>query len=71
MITKLKASRKNRLQYWFYAGAAEEKGDRDKDSIIDELMIRKISSRCLKRKCGCTGRFGLSGVARGYSRYSG
>jgi len=36
MLAKLKASRKKPgLQYWFYAGAAEEKGDRDKDSVID------------------------------------
>ena len=36
MISKLKASRKKPgLQYWFYVGAAEEKADRDKDSIID------------------------------------
>jgi enterochelin esterase-like enzyme len=38
MYSKLKASRKKPgLQYWFYAGAAEEKGDRDKDSIIDVI----------------------------------
>ena len=38
MLTKLKASRKKPgLQYWFYAGAAEEKSDRDKDSIIDVI----------------------------------
>jgi enterochelin esterase-like enzyme len=36
MYAKLKASRKRpKLQYWFYAGGAEETSDRDKDSIID------------------------------------
>ncbi len=36
LFTKLKASRKKPgLQYWFYAGGAEEKTDHDKDRIID------------------------------------
>ena len=36
MYAKLKSSRKRpKLQYWFYAGAAEENGDRDKDGVID------------------------------------
>ncbi len=38
MYATLKASRKRPgLQYWFYAGAAEETSDRDKDSIIDVI----------------------------------
>ena len=38
MYSKLKASRKKPgLQYWFYAGAEEEKSDRDKDNIIDVI----------------------------------
>ena len=38
MYSKLKASRKRpKLQYWFYAGAAEETADRDKDSVIDVI----------------------------------
>lgn len=38
MYAKLKASRKRpKLQYWFYAGGAEETADRDKDSIIDVI----------------------------------
>ena len=36
MYAKLKASRKKpKLQYWFYAGTAEENSDRDQDGIID------------------------------------
>jgi enterochelin esterase-like enzyme len=38
MYAKLKASVKRpALQYWFYAGAAEEISDRDKDGIIDVI----------------------------------
>ena len=38
MYAKLKESRKKpALQYWFYAGAAEEISDRDKDGIIDVI----------------------------------
>jgi len=51
MITKLKASRKKPgLQYWFYAGAAEEKGDRDKDSIIDVIDDTKDIIALLEKK---------------------
>jgi enterochelin esterase-like enzyme len=36
MMNKLRASRRQpHLKYWFYAGDDEEKGDRDKDGIID------------------------------------
>jgi enterochelin esterase-like enzyme len=51
MITKLKASRKKPgLRYWFYAGAAEEKGDRDKDSIIDVIDDTKDVIALLEKK---------------------
>jgi predicted alpha/beta superfamily hydrolase len=51
MYSKLKASRKKPgLQYWFYAGAAEEKGDRDKDSIIDVIDDTKDIIYLLKKK---------------------
>jgi enterochelin esterase-like enzyme len=36
ILNKIRSSRKKpQLQYWFYAGDEEEKGDRDKDGIID------------------------------------
>src|SRR5664279_101871 len=51
MYTKLKASgKKPGLQYWFYAGAAEEKGDRDKDSIIDVIDDTKDIISLLNKK---------------------
>jgi enterochelin esterase-like enzyme len=51
MYSKLKASRKKPgLQYWFYAGAAEEKGDRDKDSIIDVIDDTKDIINLLEKK---------------------
>jgi enterochelin esterase-like enzyme len=51
MISKLKASRKKPgLQYWFYAGAAEEKEDRDKDSIIDVIDDIKDVIALLEKK---------------------
>jgi enterochelin esterase-like enzyme len=51
MYAKLKASRKKPgLQYWFYAGAAEEKSDRDKDSIIDVIDDTKDIINLLKKK---------------------
>ena len=51
MISKLKASRKKPgLQYWFYAGAAEEKADRDKDSIIDVIDDTKDIISLLETK---------------------
>jgi enterochelin esterase-like enzyme len=51
MYSKLKASRKKPgLQYWFYAGAAEEKGDRDKDSIIDVIDDTKDIINLLQKK---------------------
>jgi predicted alpha/beta superfamily hydrolase len=51
MYVKLKASRKKPgLQYWFYAGAAEEKTDRDKDSIIDVIDDTKDIINLLLKK---------------------
>jgi enterochelin esterase-like enzyme len=51
MYSKLKASRKKPgLRYWFYAGAAEEKGDRDKDSIIDVIDDTKDIINLLEKK---------------------
>ena len=51
MYSKLKASRKKPgLQYWFYAGAAEEKADRDKDSIIDVIDDTKDIISLLEKK---------------------
>ena len=51
MICKLKASRKKPgLRYWFYTGAAEEKGDRDKDSIIDVIDDTKDIIALLEKK---------------------
>jgi enterochelin esterase-like enzyme len=51
MYSKLKSSRKKPgLQYWFYAGASEEKGDRDKDSIIDVIDDTKDIIRLLETK---------------------
>src|SRR5664279_321084 len=51
MYTKLKASRKKPgLQYWFYAGAAEEKGDRDNDSIIDVIDDTKDIISLLEKR---------------------
>lgn len=51
MYAKLKASRKKPgLAYWFYAGAAEEKGDRDKDGIIDVIDDTKDIINFLEKR---------------------
>jgi predicted alpha/beta superfamily hydrolase len=51
MYSKLKGTRKKPgLQYWFYAGAAEEKADRDKDSIIDVIDDTKDIISLLEKK---------------------
>jgi enterochelin esterase-like enzyme len=51
MYSKLKASRKKPgLSYWFYAGTAEEKGDRDKDGIIDVIDDTKDIIALLQKK---------------------
>jgi predicted alpha/beta superfamily hydrolase len=51
LYTKLKASRKKPgLQYWFYAGGAEETDDRDKDGIIDVIDDTKDIIALLQKK---------------------
>ena len=51
MYSKLKASRKKPgLEYFFYAGAAEEKGDRDKDGIIDVIDDTKDIISLLEKR---------------------
>jgi enterochelin esterase-like enzyme len=48
---KLKASRKRpKLQYWFYAGAAEETSDRDKDGVIDVVDDTKDMIALIEHK---------------------
>ncbi|MEP6674522.1 MAG: alpha/beta hydrolase-fold protein [Ferruginibacter sp.] len=47
----IKSSRKRpKLQYWFYAGTAEENGDRDKDGIIDVVDDTKDMIALLQTK---------------------
>lgn len=54
MLSKLRSSRKKpHLQYWFYAGAKEETGDRDKDGIIDVVDDTKDLITVLKNKNVC------------------
>ncbi len=51
LYSKLKASRKKpKLQYWFYAGGAEETSDRDKDSIIDVIDDTKDIIALIRHK---------------------
>jgi enterochelin esterase-like enzyme len=52
LFNKIKASRKKPgLQYWFYAGAGEEKADRDKDGVIDVIDDTKdLMALLLKKK---------------------
>lgn len=51
MFAKLKSSRKKpKLQYWFYAGTAEENGDRDGDGIIDVIDDTKDVINLLLQK---------------------
>ena len=51
MYAKIKASRKKpKLQYWFYAGGAEETSDRDKDSIIDVIDDTRDIITLLRQK---------------------
>ena len=51
LYAKLKASRKKPgLQYWFYAGGAEETDDRDKDGIIDVIDDTKDIITLLQKK---------------------
>lgn len=51
MLNKIRSSRKkSHLQYWFYAGGNEEKGDRDKDGIIDVIDDTKDLMELIKNK---------------------
>lgn len=54
MLSKIRSSRKRpKLQYWFYAGAAEENADRDKDGIIDMVDDTKDLIEIIKSKNVC------------------
>jgi enterochelin esterase-like enzyme len=54
IINKIRSSRKKpHLQYWFYAGAKEETGDRDKDGIIDVVDDTKDLVELIKTKNVC------------------
>jgi len=54
MYAKLKASRKRpKLQYWFYAGTAEESSDRDKDGVIDVVDDTKDIIALIQHKNIC------------------
>lgn len=54
MQRKIRSSRKKpKLKYWFYAGNAEEAGDRDKDGIIDVVDDTKDLIEIIKAKNVC------------------
>ena len=54
MLSKIRSSRKKpHLQYWFYAGAKEETGDRDKDSVIDVVDDTRDLVALIKSKNVC------------------
>ncbi len=54
MLSKIRSSRKRpKLQYWFYAGAAEENADRDKDGLIDVADDTKDLIEIIKSKNVC------------------
>jgi len=54
MYAKLKASRKRpKLEYWFYAGTAEENSDRDKDGVIDVIDDTKDIIALIQHKNIC------------------
>ncbi len=51
VINKIRSSKKRpHLKYWFYAGDDEEKGDRDKDGIIDVVDDTKDLISFIKNK---------------------
>ena len=51
LLAKVKSSRKKpKLQYWFYAGAKEEDGDRDKDGVIDVIDDTRDLIQIIKDK---------------------
>ena len=54
MLNEIRSSRKKpHLKYWFYAGGNEEKGDRDKDGIIDVVDDTKDLINIIKSKNVC------------------
>ena len=54
MLNYIKSSRKKpHLKYWFYAGAKEETGDRDKDDVIDVVDDSKDLVELIKTKNVC------------------
>lgn len=54
MLNKIRSSSKRpKLKYWFYAGSAEENGDRDKDGIIDVVDDTKDLIEIIKNKNVC------------------
>ncbi len=54
IINKIRSSKKKpHLQYWFYAGAKEESGDRDKDGIVDVIDDTKDLMELIKSKNVC------------------
>ncbi len=54
MLHKIRSSRKRpKLKYWFYAGSAEENGDRDKDGITDVVDDTKDLIEIIKNKNIC------------------
>ncbi len=54
IINKIRSSKKKpHLQYWFYAGAKEESGDRDRDGIIDVIDDTKDLMELIKSKNVC------------------
>jgi len=55
MLNYIRSSRKKpHLQYWFYAGAKEETGDRDKDGVIDVVDDTKDLVELIKTKNVCS-----------------
>ena len=55
IISKIRSSKKKpHLQYWFYAGAKEETGDRDKDGIIDVVDDTKDLITLINAKNVCS-----------------
>ncbi|MBL0357953.1 MAG: hypothetical protein IPP72_14215 [Chitinophagaceae bacterium] len=55
MLNYIRSSRKKpHLKYWFYAGAKEETGDRDKDGVIDVVDDTKDLVELIKTKNVCS-----------------
>ena len=51
LLNKIRSSRKKpKVKYWFYAGAKEETGDRDKDGIIDAVDDTRDLITIIKNK---------------------